>query len=111
MASIQEEITSIPKSIEQKEEMTSISKPIGQKTFIENPYQWGETENALTIWSNILEDGNKVEEYFLQQYFTYSEKFDGTNIGKDIRGLIYSKRVVLGIHVKDFNYTSLKQVH
>ena len=91
--------------------MASIEKSIGKKNFIENPYQWGETENALTIWTNILQDGNKVEEYFLERDFTYCEKFDGTNVGKDMRGLIYSRCLVLGMHEKEFINTSLKCMH
>ena len=48
-----------------------------------------------------MKDGIKVEEYFLEREFTYIEKFDGTNIGKDMNGVIYSRRLVLGIH-EDF---------
>ena len=89
---------------------------ISNEGFTKNQYQWGSTENTLTIWTNMLKDENKIEEYFLERGFTYCEKFDGTNIGKDIKGVIYSWCLVLGMY-EDFDHdmkfinTSLENVH
>ena len=44
----------------------------------------GSIENALTIWTDMLKDENNIEKYFLEREITYCEKFDGTNIGKDM---------------------------
>ena len=38
------------------------------------------------------------------------EKFDGTNIGKDKNGCIYTRRTKLNKHMKEFIGTSLKNV-
>ena len=81
---------------------------------IPNPYQWGNTENALTIWMDKLLDKNlnyeDLDEYFLKREFTMCEKFDGTNIGKDRKGQIYSRRILIENNIKEFIQTSLECV-
>ena len=81
---------------------------------IPNPYQWGDTENALTIWMGKLVDEKlgyeDLDEYFLKREFTMCEKFDGTNIGRDRKGQIYSRRILIESDRKEFIETSLECV-
>ena len=48
--------------------------------------------------------------YLMEEEFTYMEKFDGTNIAKDINGCIYTRRTKLGMYVDEFIGTSLENV-
>ena len=79
-----------------------------------NPYQWGKTRSALSWMLELVKNRktkfDDVRKYLIEEEITYVEKFDGTNIGKDKNGCIYTRRTKLNKHMKEFIGTSLKNV-
>ena len=82
--------------------------------FVTSAFQWGDTENALTFWAQKLFNKKikykDIEEFFLEKEFNVSEKYDGTNVGKDKNGQLYSRRLLIESDKEEFIGTSLKSV-
>jgi len=80
-----------------------------------NENQWEHTENALTYWSGqvtklIGYHKESIEDLFHKNLCYASEKYDGTNVAKDDRGQVYSRRLQIEDDVDVFIETNLKKI-
>merc|ERR1711874_2656 len=78
-------------------------------------YQWDHTENALQYWAmqvtKLIEYHKESLEYFFLENECYAtEKYDGTNVAKDDRGQVYSRRLLIDDDEEKFIETSLTKV-
>eukprot|EP00092_Neocalanus_flemingeri_P053099 GFUD01062302.1.p1 GENE.GFUD01062302.1~~GFUD01062302.1.p1 ORF type:complete len:398 (-),score=107.74 GFUD01062302.1:36-1229(-) len=81
----------------------------------QHDYQWSQTENALTSFSKIVKkyvsrDKDRLRKLFLETPCFATEKYDGTNIGKDDEGIMYSRRFLIETGQEEFIKTNLKKV-
>merc|ERR1711892_32474 len=80
-----------------------------------NQFQWDHTENALTFWSmhvmkSIEYYKDSLHDFFLKNPCYATEKYDGTNVAKDDRGQLYSRRLLIEDKEDTFIETTLKKV-
>ena len=75
-----------------------------------NNYQWESTDPLLSYLCYLAQHDPEALNQLMQTQCFASEKFDGTNIGKDDLGTIYSRRLVLGKDEDKFLHTSLDNV-
>ena len=80
-----------------------------------NENQWEHTENALTYWATKvtkLIDYHKesLDDFFNKNLCYATEKYDGTNVAKDDRGQVYSRRLQIDDDAEEFIDTNLKKI-
>jgi len=80
-----------------------------------NDYQWDHTENALTYWATVVTKlmgyhKESLEDFFNKNLCYASEKYDGTNVAKDDKGQVYSRRLQIEDDEEEFNDTNLKKI-
>jgi len=80
-----------------------------------NQFQWDHTENALTFWSMYVMKSieyykDSLHDFFLKNPCYATEKYDGTNVAKDDRGQLYSRRLLIEDKEDTFIETTLKKV-
>ena len=77
-------------------------------------FQWGETENAIPYWCELLWmlelSRHQLERIFLSDTVVAMEKFNGTNIAMDKAGQVYSRKCYLPMDVTEFIHTNLNCV-
>ena len=83
-------------------------------------YQWGQTNNALTIFSSYYSytldpskeafGHDKLREILLETPAVATEKLDGTNVGKDDEGNIYGRRLLIDKGKTSYQRVSLDRV-
>jgi len=80
-----------------------------------NQYQWDHTENALTYWAMFVSKSieyhkDTLQDFFLKNLCFATEKYDGTNVAKDDRGQLYSRRLLIENDEEEFIDTNLKKI-
>ena len=80
-----------------------------------NQYQWHHTENALAfvamfVTKTIGYHRENLHEFFLKNTCFATEKYDGTNIAKDDKGQVYSRRLMIDDKDEEFLDTNLRKV-
>ena len=83
-------------------------------------YQWGQTNNALNIFSSYYSytrdptkeafGHDKLREILLETPAVATEKLDGTNVGKDDEGNIYGRRLLIDKDKTSYQRVSLDRV-
>ena len=77
-----------------------------------NSHQWPHTENANRGLNSLVMKSRPEDlpEMFLKTPVFATEKLDGTNVAKDDRGQVYSRRLKIGAEESHFQKTSLEVV-
>ena len=82
-------------------------------------YQWGQTNNAVTIFCSYYSytrdgetefDQNTLRSVLLGTPALGTEKLDGTNVGKDDAGIIYGRRLIIDKDKASYQKASLDKV-
>ena len=79
---------------------------------VPNSHQWPHTENANRGLHSLVMTSRSEDqaEMFLRTPIFATEKLDGTNVAKDDRGQVYSRRLKIGAAESHFQRTDLSSV-